>query len=93
MATYGVFFFGLMLAGHARIEAALSKEWQAMAIRTLYWIMPKTAELATSVVAYVGGPQLRNEIIKVTAAPFWSTAIFGLVCLTLASWMFQRKEF
>jgi ABC-2 type transport system permease protein len=93
MSTYGVFFFGVMLAGHARIEAALSKEWQAMAIRTLYWIMPKTAELATSVVAYVGGPQLQNEIIKVTAAPFWSTAIFGLVCLTLASWMFQRKEF
>jgi ABC-2 type transport system permease protein len=93
MATYGVFFFGLMLAGHARIEAALSKEWQAMSIRTLYWIMPKTAELATSVVAYVGGPQLQNEIIKITAAPFWSTAIFGLVCLTLASWMFQRKEF
>jgi ABC-2 type transport system permease protein len=93
MATYGIFFFGLMLAGHARIEAALSKEWQAMAIRSLYWIMPKTAELATSVVAYVGGPQLQNEIIKVTAAPFWSTAIFGLVCITLASWMFQRKEF
>jgi ABC-2 type transport system permease protein len=93
MSTYGVFFFGVMLAGHARIEAALSKEWQAAAIRSLYWIMPKTAELATSVVAYVGGPQLQNEIIKVTAAPFWSTAIFGLVCLTLASWMFQRKEF
>jgi ABC-type transport system involved in multi-copper enzyme maturation permease subunit len=93
MSTYGIFFFGVMLAGHARIEAALSKEWQAMAIRTLYWIMPKTAELATSVVAYVGGPQLQNEILKVTAAPFWSTAIFGLVCLTLASWMFQRKEF
>lgn len=93
MATYGVFFFGLMLAGHARIEAALSKEWQAAAIRTLYWIMPKTAELATSVVAYVGGPQLQNEILKVTAAPFWSTAIFGLVCITVASWMFQRKEF
>ena len=93
MATYGVFFFGVMLAGHARIEAALSKEWQAMSIKTLYWIMPKTAELATSVVAFVGGRQFENEIIKVTAAPFWSTAIFGFVCLTLASWLFQRKEF
>ena len=93
MATYGIFFFGIMLAGHARIEAAVSKEWQAIAIRSLYWIMPKTAELATSVVAYVGGPSLQNEIIKVSAAPFWSTAIFGFVCLTVASWMFQRKEF
>jgi ABC-2 type transport system permease protein len=93
MATYGVFFFGLMLAGHARIEAALSKEWQATSIKILYWIMPKTAELATTVVAYVAGPQMRNEFLQITAAPFISTAIFGFVCLILASWLFQRKEF
>lgn len=93
MATYGVFFFGVMLAGHARIEAALSKEWQAMGIKLLYWIMPKTAELATAVVGFVAGPQVNNEILKVTAAPFVSTAIFGFVCLVLASWLFQRKEF
>jgi ABC-2 type transport system permease protein len=93
MATYGVFFFGLMLAGHARIEAALSKEWQATSIKVLYWIMPKTAELATAVVAYVAGPQMRNEFLQITAAPFISTAIFGFVCLILASWLFQRKEF
>ena len=93
MATYGVFFFGVMLAGHARIEAALSKEWQAMGIKILYWIMPKTAELATAVVGFVAGPQVNNEMLKVTAAPFVSTAIFGFVCLVLASWLFQRKEF
>jgi len=91
MATYGVFFFGVMLAGHARIEAALSKEWQAMGIKFLYWVMPKTAELATAVVATVGG--VHNEVFKITPAPFVSTAIFGLVCLVLASWLFQRKEF
>jgi len=93
MATYGVFFFGVMLAGHARIEAALSKEWQAASIKFLYWIMPKTAELATAVVAYVGGPQMHNEFLKITPAPFISTGIFGFVCLILASWLFQRKEF
>jgi ABC-2 type transport system permease protein len=93
MATYGVFFFGVMLAGHARIEAALSKEWQATGIKLLYWIIPKTAELATAVVAYVAGPQMHNEFLQITAAPFISTAIFGLVCLVLASWLFQRKEF
>src|ERR1700741_1022484 len=61
MATYGIFFFGVMLGGHTRIEAALSKEWQAAAIKTLYWIMPKTAELATAVVAYVAGGQIHSE--------------------------------
>jgi ABC-type transport system involved in multi-copper enzyme maturation permease subunit len=93
MATYGVFFFGVMLAGHARIEAALSKEWQAAAINTLYWIMPKTAELATAVVAYVAGGQIHSEVLQITPAPFVSTGIFGVVCLALASWLFQRKEF
>jgi ABC-2 type transport system permease protein len=93
MATYGVFFFGVMLAGHARIEAALSKEWQAAAINTLYWIMPKTAELATAVVAYVAGGQIHSEVLQITPAPFVSTGIFGVVCLVLASWLFQRKEF
>jgi ABC-type transport system involved in multi-copper enzyme maturation permease subunit len=93
MATYGVFFFGVMLAGHARIEAALSKEWQAAGIKFLYWVMPKTAELATAVVGLVAGPQMHNEMLTITPAPFISTAIFGFVCLVLASWLFQRKEF
>jgi ABC-type transport system involved in multi-copper enzyme maturation permease subunit len=93
MATYGVFFFGVMLAGHARIEAALSSEWQAASIKYLYWIIPKTAELATAVVAFVAGDQMHNEIVKITPAPFISTAIFAVVCLVLASWLFQRKEF
>jgi lipopolysaccharide export LptBFGC system permease protein LptF len=55
--------------------------------------MPKTAELATAVVAYVAGDQMQNQLLKITPAPFVSTAIFGLVCLALASWLFQRKEF
>lgn len=93
MGTYGVFFFGVMLAGHARIEAALSKEWQAAFIKYLYWIIPKTAELATAVVAYVAGDQMRNEVLKITPAPFVSTGVFAVVCLVLASWLFQRKEF
>src|SRR5439155_6955938 len=29
MTTYGLFFFGVMLVGHERIAAAVSKEWQA----------------------------------------------------------------
>jgi len=66
---------------------------KAFGIKMLYWVMPKTAELATAVVAYVGGPQMHNEILKITPAPFISTAIFGFACLVLASWLFQRKEF
>jgi hypothetical protein len=94
MTTYGIFFFGLMLAAHDRIAAAMSKEWQAWLIDSLYWIFPKTAEMGQAVVAYVGGESLPEQVLSVlTPAPFLTTAAFGIGCLMLASWLFTRKEF
>jgi hypothetical protein len=89
-----MFFFGLMLVGHDRIAAAVSKEWQAWLINTLYWIIPKTAELGQAVVAYVAGDQVPERIAAaLNPMPFLTTAAFGVVCLSLACWLFQRKEF
>jgi ABC-2 type transport system permease protein len=94
MGTYGIFFFGLMLAAHDRIAAAVSKEWQAWVIDTLYWVFPKTAELGQAVVAFVGGDELPARVLSaLTPAPFLTTAAFGVACLILASWLFTRKEF
>lgn len=94
MTSYGLFFFAIMLAGHERIAAALSKEWQAWLINTLYWIVPKTAELGEAVVAYVSGNQVPEQVASaLSPMPFLTTAAFGIVCLALASWLFQRKEF
>lgn len=94
MGTYGIFFFGLMLVAHERIAAAVSKEWQAWLIDTLYWIFPKTAELGQSVVAFVGGEQIPEQVAKaLSPAPFVTTAAFGVGCLLLASWLFTKKEF
>jgi len=94
MTTYGLFFFSLMLVGHSRIEAALSKEWQAWLIKSLYWVIPKTAELGTAVVAYVSGDQAPEQIVHTLSwTPFLTTAAFGIGCLALASWLFHRKEF
>lgn len=94
MTTYGIFFFGLMLAAHEQIEAAVSKQWQASTIKTMYWIFPKTAELGQAVVAFVGGTELPERVLRaLTPAPFLTTAAFGAGCLILASWLFTRKEF
>jgi len=94
MGTYGIFFFGLMLAAHDKIAAAVSKEWQAWLIDTLYWVFPKTAELGQAVVAFVGGDELPARVLAaLTPAPFLTTAAFGIACLVLASWLFTRKEF
>ena len=94
MTTYGLFFFGVMLVGHERIAAAVSKEWQATMINTLYWIVPKTAELGGAVVAFVSGGQAPEKLAQqLTWSPFLTTGAFAVVCIVLASWVFTRKEF
>jgi ABC-type transport system involved in multi-copper enzyme maturation permease subunit len=94
MTTFGIFFFGLAMAGHDKFAAAVSKQWQANVIETLYWVFPKTAELGQAVFAFVGGNNLPERVLRVlTPAPFLSTAAFGVGCLVLASWLFTRKEF
>ena len=94
MATYGLFFFAVMLVGHDRYAAALSRQWQATLINTLYWIVPKTAEIGGAVMAYVSQGQMGDRIQgTLTPAPFISTAVFGVVCLVSASLLFNRKEF
>jgi ABC-2 type transport system permease protein len=94
MSTYGIFFFGAMLYGHDRMAAAVSKEWQAWLINTLYWVLPKTFELGGSVVAFVSAGQAPEKIAQqLSWAPFLSSGAFGIVCLVLACWLFTRKEF
>jgi hypothetical protein len=60
----------------------------------MYWVFPKSAELGQAVVAFVGGEQLPAKVLEaLSPAPFISTAVFGAVCLILASWLFTKKEF
>jgi ABC-2 type transport system permease protein len=94
MSTYGVFFFSVLLAGHERIAAAVSKQWQADFVHALYWIFPKTAELGRAVVALVSGGEGPARLQQsLTWLPFATTAAFGLVCLGSASYLFRRKDF
>ena len=94
MTSYGLFFFGLMLAGHDRFAAVVSREWEAGLIQTLYWVVPKSAELFGAVVSFVSDKMLPSEFATaLTPPPFLSTAAFAIACLALASWLFQRKEF
>lgn len=93
MVTYGTFFFAAMLVGHERFEAMVSSEWQARLIKTMYWVLPKTAELGRAVVGYVAGDQMPAQFREISPMLYVSTAAFGVGCLVLASWFFQRKEF
>lgn len=94
MTTYAIAIFGLIMAGHEQMAAAVSTEWQARVIDGLYWIFPKTFELGAAIFSFVGGQVLPDRLSSaLTPTPFLTTAAFGVVCLALSSWLFTRKEF
>ena len=94
MVTYGLFFLSSILAAHEKIEAALSSKWSAGLVRALYWILPKTAQLGQAVVTLVSdGHSFRRAPALDPFAVYGTTALFALVSLALASWLFSRKDF
>lgn len=93
MSTYALFFFAPLLLALRRVSAAFSKEWQVSLTDTLYWIVPKTAELGQAVFAYVAGDQMPQQFRVISPMLYVSTAAFGVGCLVLASWLFYKKEF
>lgn len=94
MATYAVFFFSAMLAAHQKIAAAMSAEWAAKVVDGLYWVLPKTAELGRATVELVSGSRPFHAAGPPDLfAIYGSTAVFGLVALTLSCWLFSRKDF
>lgn len=92
MASVGLFFFSAMLSAHDRIAAAVSHDWQAAMIQTLYWVIPKTAELGAAVFAFVSANAFGSKI-SLTLSPFITTAAFGVGSMLLAIWRFHKKEF
>lgn len=94
MATYAIFFFSAILMAHDKISAAVSTEWAARIVDGLYWILPKTAQLGQATVALVAGTEAPERIANIDhLAVFGSTAVFAVASLSLASWLFSRKDF
>jgi ABC-2 type transport system permease protein len=94
MATYALFFVGAILTMHDRLAAAVSTELSARIVHGLYWIVPKTAELGQATVALVAGRAAHGRLADFNALGIYgSTALFAAASLTLASWLFSRKDF
>lgn len=95
MGTYGLWLFsGLLSVFHDRLAAVVSHEWTAWLIQSAYWASPKVTELGVAAGAFVFGQDLPGSIGKLANPTFfYTTGAFGAVCLVLACWTFQRKEF
>ena len=95
MGGFALYVFGFILAGHNQIAAALSYEWAANLIQSLYWILPKTGELSKATVYFTtaGGEMMRHADPANFPTVFLTSAAFGILSLALAAWLFKRRDF
>ena len=94
MSTYALFFMSPLLMGLHKVSAAFSKQWHVWLTDSLYWIVPKSAQLGQAVFMYVAGGELPARVqADIPVSIYLSTAGFAVACLALASWLFTRKEF
>jgi ABC-2 type transport system permease protein len=87
MLPYALYLLSVPLAGHRRIAAVMDSRLAAGVVHTLYWIVPKTAEIGRDLTGYVLGRATPSLI------PLATTAAFGVVCLAAAVVAFNRKSF
>ena len=94
MATFAVFFLSIVLHNLHGHLAIFSSEWTARLVDGLYWAFPKTVEIGRAVVGLVNGEHgpIRDPG-ALSLAPFLSTGLFGVVSLSLACFLFRRKDF
>jgi len=87
MATFAIVIITLILSQRATLERLLSSEWSRQLVRVLYYVLPKTNDIAGIV---------RNMILNQPVAswmPVWSTALFGIVVLAAGLWRFRNRSF
>jgi len=87
LAGYTLFMFSPVLAAHEQITPVLSKELYRVIFRTLYWIVPKSAET-------IGA--MRRLIAERPLDIGWvvgTSSAFALACYIVTMIYFSRKDY
>lgn len=87
MATFAMMILAPIVAQKNLIERLLSSEWSRNVVRFLYYVLPKTSDVAV-IIRHL----ILNQPVD-SWMPVWSTALFGAVVLALGLWRFQRRSF
>ena len=88
MIAAALMLISAVLAQRQIVVQLLSSEWSRNLWQGLYWVLPKVYDLAKA---------MHDMILKETAAdwidPLWTSALFGIVVLSAAIYIFQRKDY
>ena len=88
MVPVALMLISVILAQRELVIRLLSSEWSRKLWQALYWIVPKVYDLAAA---------MRQIIIYDREAdwfaPVWTSAVFGIIVLSLAVLLFRRRDF
>ena len=87
LAGYAILMFSPILAAHERITPVFSKELYREMFRSLYWVLPKVAELIGAARSLIAGTPLEIEMVLATSA------LFAAGCFILTMIYFTRKDY
>jgi len=87
LAEYAALIFSPVLASHERINTALSTELYRDLIRSIYWVMPKIAELIGAMRRLISGRPM--ELTTVV----WTPTLFAAACFVVTVIYFSRKDY
>jgi len=87
MVTFAIMIVTPILAQKTTIERLLDSEWSRNVVRVLYYVLPKTSDVAV-IVRHL----ILNQPVE-SWMPVWSTAIFGVVVLGIGLWRFRGRTF
>lgn len=87
MVPVALMIISPILAQEKTVVKLLSSEWARTAWSTLYQALPKVFDIGRMTLALV-----RREAIE-SWSPIWTSALFAVAILSLALWLFERRDF
>jgi ABC-type transport system involved in multi-copper enzyme maturation permease subunit len=87
MVTFAVVVISVILSFRSNLEKLLSSEWSRDVVRGLYYILPKAVDVGKMMSDVIKGQPIESWM------PFFSTALFGLVCLGGGLYIFEKKNY
>ena len=87
MVTFAIVVISIILNFQSTLERLLTSEWSRDVVRVLYYILPKVVDVGKMMTNIIRGLPIDSWM------PFWSTALFGLVCLGAGLYIFEKKNY
>ena len=87
MVAVGFMIMSPILAQTTTVMKLLSSEWSRQLWRGLYYAFPKVYDMGTMTIGLIKNGHYESW------TPVWSSAIFGVVILSSALVIFQRRDF